>query len=225
MKLVELTGDFGLLLPGAGPGFLLQEGCDGSGLFPGHGAFGDRHDAEVLPGPAPVTDRFCHGFQIIGDLRDEHHIGPAGQSGLQGEPSGPMAHDLNHDHPVVAGGSGVNPVDRLGGDGEGGIETEGDIGSRHIIIDRLGKGDDLQARLLQAEGVFLSAASPQADQGVQVVALVGVYHRAGHVLGPAADGHFVWFVPAGSQDRSAIGQDPREHLAVQLDGPGRAPGR
>jgi hypothetical protein len=44
----------------------------------------------------------------------------------------------------VAGGCRYEPVNNLGRDIHGGVEPEGHVGSPNVVIDRLGKADDVE---------------------------------------------------------------------------------
>ncbi len=45
-----------------------------------------------------------------------------------------------------------------------GMDVQTNIGHSHIVIDRLGKGQNIQPILSQAPGIFLGAVSSQTDQ-------------------------------------------------------------
>ncbi len=112
----------------------------------------------------------------------------------------------------------MQPIHRLGGDAERGIEAEGDVGARHIVVDRLGQRDDIEAGLLEPERILLGAAAANANQRVQLVAMVGIQDGVRHVADFAIDDHFVGLVAAGAEDRAAIGEDARQHAGFELHG-------
>jgi hypothetical protein len=118
-----------------------------------------------------------------------------------------MAHDLDHNHPVVARRGGVQFIDRIGSNAQGGVEPERRIGQRDVVVDGLGQRDDVHALFDEAQGVFLRAAPADANQHIEVALLVDLEHGIGHVHGLTADGHAVGLVPAGAQDRPAEGED------------------
>ena len=169
----------GLGLPGRGPlvllGLALDLGQDvlglvqRLGLLPGHGAFGDRDDAEAAAGAAALADRLGHRLAVVGDLGDQDDVGAAGDAGAERQPARVVAHHLDHDDAMVAVGGAVQPVDRVGRDAERGVEAEADVGQRDVVVDRLGQGDDVQALLEQPERVPGGAAAAEADQAVEVV--------------------------------------------------------
>ena len=155
---------------GFGRLFFGEHFADQSRVVGRHGPFGHHDDAEALSSPSAVADGLGDALGIVRDFGNEDHVGPAGDARAQGQPAGPMAHDLDHDDPIVAGGRGMEPVDRLGGDAQGRVETEGDVGPRDVVVDGLGQGDDVEPRLLQPQGVLLGAAAADADDGVEMVA-------------------------------------------------------
>ena len=101
---------------------------------------------------------------------------------------------------------------------QGGVEAEGDVGHGDVVVDGLGQGDDVHARLGQPIGVFLGAAAAEADQGVEVMALIVVDDHLGHVQHLAADRHLVRLVAAGAEDGAAQGEDARQHFALEQNG-------
>ena len=67
----------------------------------------------------------------------------------------------------MAVGGGVEPVDGVGGDAQGGVKTEGDVGEAHVVVDGLGQGDDVEPLLHELQGVLLRTATADADQAVE----------------------------------------------------------
>ena len=121
-----------------------------------------------------LADRLGDVVHVVGNFGDQDHVGAAGDARAQRQPAGAVAHDLDHDDAVVAVRRAVQAVDRLGGDAQRGVEAEGDVGHRHVVVDGLGQRDDVEALLHQAAGVLLRAAAAQADQRVEVVFAVVV---------------------------------------------------
>ena len=62
---------------------------------------------------------------------------------------------------------------------------------------------------------FCVPPPPMQIEGVEMVAVVRIEDRAGHVADLAADLHLVRLVAAGAQDRAAAGEDAGEHGALQ----------
>ena len=125
--------------------------------------------------------------QVVGDFGDENDVGAAGDARAQGQPAGAVAHDLDDDDAMVAGGRGMEPVDGLGGDAQRRVEAKGDIGPRDVVVDGFGQGDDVQPGLFQPQGVLLRAAAADADRASRWWRLVRIEDRAGHVADLAAD--------------------------------------
>ena len=115
VELVEPLGDLAFLGLRCGRFFFLEHVVDGLGVFDRHGPFGHRDDAEPFSGPRTVANRIGDPFELVGNLGNQDHVGPAGDSGPQGQPAGPVAHHLDHDNPVVAGGRRMEAVDGFGG--------------------------------------------------------------------------------------------------------------
>src|SRR5690606_12859832 len=128
-------------------------------------ALGDHDDRRVAGAEA--------GLHVLADavdverlLRDEDHVGAAGHAGVQRDPSGVTAHDLADEGPVVGLRGGVQPVDGLGGDVDRGVEAEGVVGARQVVVDRLGHADDLDVTVGQLLGDAKSVLAADRDQRV-----------------------------------------------------------
>lgn len=99
------------------------------------------------------------------------------------------------------------------------VETERDIGHSHIVIDSLGQGHDVETRVLESQGILLGAAPTDADQGIEMMTMIGLDDGIGHVPRPATDGHPMRLVPAGAEDGAAVGKDAGQHGRRQVQGP------
>ena len=96
---------------------------------------------------------------------------PPASPGVGRDPPGVAAHDLDDHHPVVALGGGVQPVDGVGRDLHRGVEPEGEVGLRQVVVDRLGNADDCAPRRSASCAATPSVSSPPIDdQRVDVVA-------------------------------------------------------
>jgi hypothetical protein len=76
----------------------------------GHRALGDDEDRRELAGEAGL-DVLADLVDVEGPLGDEDDVGAAGQAGVQRDPAGVAAHDLDDERPVVGLGRGVQAVD------------------------------------------------------------------------------------------------------------------
>ena len=94
-------------------------------------------------------------------------LAPPAMPGVQGDPAGVPAHHLDDEHPVVGLGGGVQPVDRLGGDVDRGVEAEGEVGAGEVVVDGLRDADDVDAEVGElgghAEGVLAADRDQRVD--------------------------------------------------------------
>jgi hypothetical protein len=91
---------------------------------PGLGPLCDHHDAEAGAERVAGADGLRHLLDVVGNLGDEHDVGPAADPGVEGDPAGVAAHHLHdHDAPVRLGGR-VQPVDRVGRERHRRVEAE-----------------------------------------------------------------------------------------------------
>ena len=86
------------------------------------------------------------------DLRDEDDVGAARDAGVDGDPSGIPAHDLQDHYPLMAFRGRVQAVERVGRAGDGGVEPEGHDRGGEIVVDGLGDGHDGEAVGVQLFG-------------------------------------------------------------------------
>jgi hypothetical protein len=110
----------------------------------------------------------------------------------------------------------MKAVDRLGGDAQGGVETEGGVGAPDVIVDRLGKSEHGDPGVVESKGVLHGPPTAQTHQGGEVVLVDDLRDHRAHVHRPSvADVDLVHLDPAGTQNGAAAGEDPREGVAVE----------
>ena len=96
-------------------------------------------------------------------------LAPPGEPGVQRDPARVAAHHLDHEHPVVRLGGGVQPVDRLGGDVDRGVEAEREVGAAEVVVDGLRYADDVDAQVGQLGGDAEGVLAADRDQRVDAV--------------------------------------------------------
>ena len=190
-----------------------------------HRAFGHGHDAEIGSAPAAAPDGLGDFLDVVGNFRNQNHVRAAGDARAQRQPARAMPHDFGDDDAVMAVGRAVQPVNGLGGDVQRGGEAEGRIGHGHVVVNRLGQGDDVEPGFGEPQRVFLRAAAAEADQRVETVFLVIFDDDVGHVARAAVNQHAVRLVAAGAEDGAADGEDAGERGLVELAAAGLPPGR
>ena len=147
--------------------------------------------------------------EVEGQLGHEDLGGPAGDARVRGDPSGVPTHHLAHDDPVVRLRRRSQAVDRLRGDLHGGVEAEGDLGARQVVVDGLGHPDRLDTFAAEArrhaERVLATDRHHRVDAGAlerrqspRGTVLVGVQVR-----------------PRGAQHRAAEGQEVANAVGVE----------
>ena len=125
----------------------------------GHCALGNGDDREILACFGTALDGFGNGFEVVRNFGQKNDIGAAGESGVKGQPAGLISHDFDHHASAVAGGGGVNAVDDIRGDVDGGMEAESDIRSPDIIVDCFRQTDDIEPFLGEEIRCFVRAVS------------------------------------------------------------------
>ncbi len=164
-------------------------------------AFGKGDDGELLAEDVALVDVGADVLDGEGNFGNENDVSAAGDSGVQGNPSGVASHDFDDHDAMVRLGGGVDAVDGIGCDVDGGVEAEGDIGGGEVVVDGLGDADDGQTFLGQIEADLLGAIATDDDEGVEAHGL-GVVND---FIGEIADGFVSIVVHAIGEGVAAIG--------------------
>jgi hypothetical protein len=157
----------------------------------------------VLQHPAHLVD-------VERVLGHQHHRRPAGDARPRGDVAGVTAHDLDDHDPVVRLGGRVQPVDGVDADLDRGVEPEGELGGRQVVVDGLRHPDDGDALVGEAGGDPERVLAADGDEGVDAV----IRERRPHGVGPAVD-----LVGVGAR-RPEDGAAPREGATERLDAEG-----
>ena len=120
------------------------------------------------------------------DLRDQDHVGSAGNPRVQSDPARIAAHDLQHHDAVVAFRRGVQAVQGIGGAGHRRVEAEGHHGPFEIVVDGLGHAHQGHASLEQLLADAQRSVAANADQAADVQLLHARLHAVDQLLGQTA---------------------------------------
>ena len=112
----------------------------------------------------------------------------------------------------------MQPVDRLGGDVDGGVKTEGHIRPADVVIDRFWNTHNVDPALVKLVGDVQRSIPPDKDNGVNIEKLDPLDELVGDIfndfLAVLLRLAFEWVPAAGSaQDRSAK-RENAAHLTV-----------
>ncbi|CAL2072087.1 hypothetical protein GPN2_22421 [Streptomyces murinus] len=181
------------------------------GALGGVCALGDADHGELLAPREALLDHLDQVRGVEGPLGQADAVGAGGHAGLQRDPARVPAHDLDHHHPLVGLGGGLEAVHRLGGDAHRGVEAEGAVRGGDVVVDRLGHADDRETRVGEHPGRRQGALAADRDQRVDA-------ELPDHVGGPLAGlPQPVPLQPGGAEDGAAQGQDAADR--VQVEGP------
>ena len=185
------------------------------GLCAGHCALGHGEDGEVLAAARAGFDRRGDLFDVIGDFGHQQDVRPARDTGVERQPAGLVAHNLDDHAAPVAGGGGMDAVDDVRGDVHGRMEAERHIGHPDVVVDRLGQADDVEPFLAEQVGGLVRAVAAQAYEAVELHALVVFLHGLDLVdVVLADDAHVAVGRALGAQDRAAQRQNAGKLLAA-----------
>ena len=151
-------------------------------------------------------------LEVPVDLGQEDDVAPAGNAGMEGDPSGMSPHHLEDHHPLMAGSGGVEPIEGVGGGRHGRIEAEGERRGAEIVVDRLRNADDGHACLVALLRDRQRAVTADAHQAADPQLLEGRRRRLEELR---VDRHPV-VLPhqcresagvRGTEDRPPLGED------------------
>src|ERR1700761_2944764 len=175
-------------------------------------AFGDDDDGEALAGLPTLFEKSDDVVHVDGALRGEDDVGAAGDADCDGDPAGVAAHDLDDLHAGVRFGGGVKAVDGFGGDGDGGVEAEADVGAGEVVVDGFRDADAGHAALDELDGDGLRVVTTEGDEGVEVV-----FFDVGETLLEAAF-NFFYVGARGAKDGAAAMEDTASGLKIERHG-------
>jgi len=112
------------------------------------GSFGDNHDGCIRPTFVATGERLADLTDVEGFLGHKGDRGAAGDPGPGGDVAHVATHDLNDHDAIVRLGCGVESVNRIRGDLDSRVETEGALGAINVVVDRLGHADQRNALLI-----------------------------------------------------------------------------
>ncbi len=148
-----------------------------------HGAFGDQHHrilARVVV--AVIHQQLGQAVDVEFVFRDHAAVGCAGHGGQHGGEAGIAPKHLQHQEALVRAGDGAQAVGQLDGAGDAGAEADAVIGAGHIVIHRLGDGDDLDALLVQAHAVAQRIIAADGDQVIDAQEIQVLEHLGGQIV-------------------------------------------
>ncbi len=148
-----------------------------------------------------------------GSSGNQDHVRAAGHSGVQREESRVASHQFHHHGAVVGFGRGVQFVDRFRGGIERGVESEGDLRSADVVIDRFGNSHHRTALGFQFKRDAQRPVAADDQDRVEVKRVQGCHHFVRHIHDDCAAVWLDYFAgkriaAAGrSEDGSAAGKN------------------
>src|SRR3989338_1078970 len=109
------------------------------------GAFSNYYNAEAFALLVALADLFGDYFNIIRYLRNENYVPAASYSGMECEPSRPVAHHLYDHYAMMRLRVCMYPVYPLRGYPHSGVKTESDVSPHDIVVYGLWDSDDRYA--------------------------------------------------------------------------------
>ena len=149
-------------------------------------------------------------LEVEGTLRHQHRRGTHGQTYVQRQIAGPVAHDLHHGTALVGLHGIPQLVDALHRRVGGGIESDGVVRTDNIVVDRAGDAHHGNAEFGQILRTAERAVAADGHQAVQPQQLTGGVGLLLALLGAE-------LVAAGAvEDRAAPVDDPADAGVVHL---------
>ena len=171
--------------------------------------FCDNDDGVVMASTVPFPQGRDHIVDVVLVLRDDDVVGTAGDSRMCGYPPLRAAHDLDDDDPVVSLRGGCEAVDGVRCDLNGCLETEGDVRSGDVVVDRLGYANDVDALVSESHRRTQRAVPTDHDQSIDAV----TFER--RFAGCSAFAVDIWIHTRRAEDGSTASEDSSHRLAVE----------
>ncbi|EGJ74632.1 putative 6-phosphofructokinase [Streptomyces sp. Tu6071] len=173
-------------------------------------ALGDADDGELLAAREAFLDHLHEVGRVEGPLGQADAVRAARHARLQGDPARVPPHDLDDHDPLVGLGRGLEAVDRLGRDADGGVEAEGAVGRGDVVVDRLRHADDRHPALGEHPRGGQGALAADRDEDVDAE-FAGEFGRVGAGFGepPALQ-------TGRAEDRAAAGEDAAHRVEVEF---------
>ena len=105
-------------------------------LYPQPGSLGHHDEGVVLAPGVGLAHRGRHVFQRGLPLRDDRHLGTAGDAAEQRQVAAVAAHGLHQEHPLVRLGGVPEPVDGVDDRVEGGVDPDRHRRAPQVVVDR-----------------------------------------------------------------------------------------
>src|SRR6185369_12902499 len=96
-------------------------------------------DAALL---VDLPDFFDDTFKLPGDFGDQDDIRATGNAGFERDVASIAAHDFKDHDAAVAGGGGLEAIDRFCGYFNRRIEADGDFGDADVVVHCFGDADE-----------------------------------------------------------------------------------
>jgi len=181
----------------------------------------DDDDREPAATRVPTGEARADVVEVEGLLGHQHHVGTPGDARPQRDPARVATHHLHDHHAVVALGGGVQPVDHVDRDLDRGVEAEGDVGGREIVVDGLGRPDHRDPEAAEPLGHSEGVLAADRHQRVDPPARERRLERADRLARPgervrarrAEDG------PAPMEDASGRRDRQRDRVVVDRPAP------
>ena len=188
-----------------------------------------RHDddAELRAPLVALAQPLRRRGDVERDLGNQDRVGAAGDAGVQRDPAGVAPHHLDDHDALVRLGGRVQPIDRVGREGDRRVEAETVRRADDVVVDRLRHADDRHAQLAELVGDGQRAVAADGDERVeaQLVEHLDARGRSSRACRRRSATSEVERVAAveRAEDRAAEAEDAgdvarREHArAIQLE--------
>src|SRR5690606_36960608 len=150
--------------------------------FVGAHCLGDNDQGEVSAGRFDALDLPGDVLELVRYLRDQDHVGTAGDAGVQRDMTRVPSHDLEDHHSIMAGCRWLQVIERVGSGSDGARIADRVFGYADVVVDRLRHADELPAALLgEAAKDCEAAVAADTDQGIQTQFPIASDHLLGAV--------------------------------------------
>jgi hypothetical protein len=114
-----------------------------------------------------MQNRLFNLLDLVRNFGNKYDVCAAGNSGMEGDPTGIASHYFNDEYASMAFSRGMKLIERVASGINSGIESKGDYGGADIVVNRLGNADKRYAFFVKLLCDAQCAVAADNDQCIE----------------------------------------------------------
>ena len=133
--------------------------------------FGYGDDRKILSARLALLDDLADLVESHREFRKQNQVRAASHARAERDPACLATHQFHYQHAAMRLGGAVKTVNRLGGNVDRRVITEGLVGAVNIVVDGLGHADDRHTPFVQARGNAQGVVAADSHEASEIHAL------------------------------------------------------